>query len=95
MFGIDVLVGIVLGSLLFGSYVFTLSIAGVLNSDSVKDTVVKKFPEAFKILIKQKKTKSVNVGIFNKSDYEIKSDVKIEAKERVDDSIYVGQVIYV
>lgn len=59
------------------------------------DAIEEAYPDAFKILIKEKKKNAVNVGIFNKSDYEIKSDVKIEAQEGVADSIYIGQVIYV
>ncbi len=96
MFGFDDFLWFGLGTLIgAGSVVSIVCIAAVLDSDSIKETVVKKFPDAFKILIKKKKKNAVNVGIFNKSDYEIKSDVKIEAQEGVADSIYIGQVIYV
>lgn len=96
MFGFDDLLWIGLGALIGVGTTFTIIVmAAILDEESIKENVVKKFPEAFKILIKQKKKKAVNVGIFNKSDSEIKSDVKIEAQEGVAESIYVGQVIYV
>lgn len=96
MFGLDDLLWIGLGALIgVGTTISIIVLAAILDEESIKETVVKKFPEAFKILIKQKKKKAVNVGIFSKSNSEIKSDVKIEAQEGVADSIYVGQVIYV
>ncbi len=96
MFVLDDLLWIGLGALIgVGTAISIIVLAAILDEESIKETVVKKFPEAFKILIKQKKKKAVNVGIFSKSNSEIKSDVKIEAQEGVADSIYVGQVIYV
>ena len=96
MFLFDDLLWIGLGALIgAGATVSVICLAAILDEESIKETVVKKFPEAFKILIKKKKKKAVNVGIFNKSDSEIKSDVEIQAEEGVADSIHVGQIIYV
>ena len=61
----------------------------------LQDAIEEKYPDAFKILIKQKKKKAVNVGIFDVHDNTIESSVEIESEQGVSDALYKGQVIYV
>ena len=96
MFGFDDFLWFGLGTLIgAGSVVSIVCIAAVLDSGSIKETVVKKFPDAFKILIKKKKKNAVNVGIFDIDDMTIEPSVEIESEQGVSDELYVGQVIYI
>ncbi len=59
------------------------------------DAIEEKYPDAFKILIKEKKKNAVNVGIFDIDDMTIEPSVEIESEQGVSDELYVGQVIYI
>ena len=59
------------------------------------DAIEEKYPDAFKILIKEKKKNAVNVVIFDIDDMTIESSVVIESEQGVSDELYVGQVIYI
>lgn len=59
------------------------------------DAIEEKYPDAFKILIKQKKKNAVNVGIFDENEETIEPSVEIESEKGVSDALYVGQVIYI
>lgn len=81
MFGFDDFLWFGLGTLIgAGSVVSIVCIAAVLDSDSIKETVVKKFPDAFKILIKKKKkTQSMWASltrVITKSNLMLKSKLK-------------------
>lgn len=67
----------------------------VLVVSAIKDAVKTKYPNAFKILIKEKKKKAVKVGIFDENRRTISNSYEISADEGVSDDIYVGQEIYV
>lgn len=59
------------------------------------DAIEEAYPDAFKILIKEKKKNAVNVGIFDIDDMTIEPSVEIESEQGVSDALYVGQVIYI
>jgi hypothetical protein len=59
------------------------------------DAIEEAYPDAFKILIKEKKKNAVNVGIFDIDDMTIEPSVEIESEQGVSDELYVGQVIYI
>ena len=58
------------------------------------DAVREQYPEAFKLMIKEKKKTAVNVGIFDVYDDTIESNVVFETEQGVSDALYVGQEIY-
>ncbi len=60
----------------------------------LKDAVREEYPEAFKLMIKEKKKTAVNVGIFDECDDTIEANVLFETEQGVSDSLYVGQEIY-
>lgn len=86
----------VLGGAIGGAVggIFGYVIACIIDEDSIKDVATKNNDNAFKLLIKQKKTKAVKVGIFDDKD-DIIEDVEIKSEKGVSSSIYEGQVIYV
>lgn len=60
----------------------------------LQDAVREQYPEAFKLMIKEKKKTAVNVGIFDEYDDTIEANVLFETEQGVSDSLYVGQEIY-
>ncbi len=79
---------------LIGLFAVAVKIYVKITSDTIKDTVREKVPEAFKIEIKEAKEKAVNVGIYGKQNKHLE-DMKIESSEGVSSSVKKGQVIYV
>ncbi len=65
-----------------------------LDEDSLSDEVTNHYPDAFKLLIEEKKRNAIQVGIFDEEDEIIESNVEITSDEGVADDLYVGQVIY-
>ena len=64
-----------------------------INEKRLRKAIRKEFSEAVKMIINDKSTKRVNVGIFDEEDYKIK-DLTITSTEGVSDNLYVGQEIY-
>lgn len=83
----------VLGAGLLGAAV-VLSVDYFLSSDTLSDAVREEEPDAFKVLIKEKKKNAVNVGIFDE-DNEHLNDMEITTSKRVSRSLRKGQTIYV
>ena len=79
---------------IIGLFVVAVTIYVKITSDTIKDTVKKENPDAFKIRIKEAKKTAVNVGIFDNQNKHLE-DMKIESKEGVSSSLKKGQVIYV
>ena len=67
-------------------------VSGIIDLFTIKDEVHQKVPNAFKIIIQEKKANAINVGIFDKQDTPI-CPMSIEG-DGVKDDLYVGQVIY-
>lgn len=82
-----------LGGGLLGAAIF-LTVDYFLSSDTLSDAVKEKEPDAFKVLIKEKKKNAVNVGIFDK-DNEHLNDMEIISNKGVSRSLRKGQTIYV
>ncbi len=100
MFGIDDLLFIG-GSYLIGHALGTAAAAVIefvidvfIDEESLQDEIEERYPEAFKLLIKEKKKTAVNVGIFDVCDDVIESNVEISSSEGVSNDLYVGQEIY-
>lgn len=64
-----------------------------INEKRLKKAVKKEFTEAVKMIINDKSTKKVNVGIFDENNDKIK-DLTVESEKGVSDELYVGQEIY-
>ncbi len=79
---------------IIGLFVVAVTIYVKITSDTIKDTVKKENPDAFKIQIKEAKKNVVNVGIFDNKNKHLE-DMRIESKEGVSSSLKKGQVIYV
>ena len=79
---------------IIGLFVVAVTIYVKITSDTIKDTVKKENPDAFKIRIKEAKKTAVNVGIFDNQNKHLE-DMKIESSEGVSSSLKKGQVIYV
>ena len=79
---------------IIGLFVVAVTIYVKITSDTIKDTVKKENPDAFKIRIKEAKKTAVNVGIFDNQNKHLE-DMKIESKKGVSSSLKKGQVIYV
>ena len=67
---------------------------GMLTRVAVRRVVKQKCPDAFKVMIRKKKTNAVNVGIFDNKSHLIADNVEMKATEGVADEIKVGQTIY-
>lgn len=65
-----------------------------LSEDKLVEEVEEQYPDAFKLLIKEKKKNAVNVGIFDE-DNEHLDDVEITSSKGVSKSLHKGQTIYV
>ena len=65
-----------------------------ISEETLVENVEEEYPDAFKLLIKEKKKNAVNVGIFDE-DNEHLDDVEITSSKGVSKSLRKGQVIYV
>lgn len=84
--------GLLAGGLL-GATIF-LAVDFFLSEDKLVEKVEEEYPDAFKLLIKEKKKNAVNVGIFD-DDNEHLDDVEITSSKGVSKSLHKGQTIYV
>ena len=66
----------------------------VISMDSLKNDVKNEYPDAFKMLIKEKKKDAVKVGIFDKTNSHIE-DVEITSNKGVSNNLHQGQTIYI
>ena len=65
-----------------------------LDSQTLRDEVSVRYPDAVKLLIQEKKKKAVNVGISETNCRQIASNIDITTSKGVSDNLYVGQEIY-
>lgn len=84
--------GLLAGGLL-GATIF-MAVDFFLSEDKLVEKVEEQYPDAFKLLIKEKKKNAVNVGIFD-VDNEHLDDVEITSTKGVSKSLRKGQIIYV
>ena len=84
--------GLLAGGLL-GATIF-LAVDFFLSEDKLVEEVEEQYPDAFKLLIKEKKMNAVNVGIFDE-DNEHLDDMEITSSKGVSKSLHKGQTIYV
>lgn len=84
--------GLLAGGLL-GATIF-LAVDFFLSEDKLVEKVEEKYPDAFKLLIKEKKKNAVNVGIFDEDDEHL-DDVEITSTKGVSKSLRKGKVIFV
>ena len=84
--------GLLAGGLL-GATIF-LAVDFFLSEDKLVEEVEEQYPDAFKLLIKEKKKNAVNVGIFDEDDEHL-DDVEITSTKGVSKNLRKGQVIYV
>ena len=84
--------GLLAGGLL-GATIF-MAVDFFLSEDKLVEEVEEQYPDAFKLLIKEKKKNAVNVGIFDE-DNEHLDDVEITSTKGVSKNLRKGQVIYV
>ena len=84
--------GLLAGGLL-GATIF-LAVDFFLSEDKLVEEVEVQYPDAFKLLIKEKKKNAVNVGIFDEDDEHL-DDVEITSTKGVSKSLRKGKVIFV
>ena len=84
--------GLLAGGLL-GATIF-MAVDYFISEETLVEKVEEEYPDAFKLLIKEKKKNAVNVGIFDE-DNEHLDDVEITSTKGVSKSLRKGQVIYV
>ena len=84
--------GLLAGGLL-GATIF-MAVDYFLSEDKLVEEVEEQYPDAFKLLIKEKKKNAVNVGIFDE-DNEHLDDVEITSTKGVSKSLRKGQIINV
>lgn len=84
--------GLLAGGLL-GATIF-MAVDFFLSEDKLVEEVEEQYPDAFKLLIKEKKKNAVNVGIFDE-DNEHLDDVEITSTKGVSKSLRKGKVIFV
>ena len=84
--------GLLAGGLL-GATIF-MAVDFFLSEDKLVEEVEEQYPDAFKLLIKEKKKNAVNVGIFDE-DNEHLGDMEITSSKGVSKSLHKGQTIYV
>lgn len=82
--------GLLAGGLL-GATIF-MAVDFFLSEDKLVEEVEEQYPDAFKLLIKEKKKNAVNVGIFDE-DNEHLDDVEITSTKGVSKSLRKGQII--
>ena len=78
---------------LLGATIF-MAVDFFLSEDKLVEEVEEQYPDAFKLLIKEKKKNAVNVGIFDE-DNEHLDDMEITSSKGVSKSLHKGQTIYV
>jgi len=67
-----------------------------IDDKTIKDTAKNRHAsEQLKLLIKDKNTRKVKVGIFDNPTDKHLEDMNLETSKGVSDSLYVGQVLYV
>ena len=79
--------GLLAGGLL-GATIF-MAVDFFLSKDKLVEKVEEEYPDAFKLLIKEKKKNAVNVGIFDE-DNEHLDDVEITSTKGVSKSLRKG-----
>ena len=84
--------GLLAGGLL-GATIF-MAVDYFISEETLVENVEEEYPDAFKLLIKEKKKNAVNVGIFDE-DYEHLDDMEITSSKGVSKSLHKGQTIYV
>ena len=84
--------GLLAGGLL-GATIF-LAVDFFLSEDKLVEEVEEQYPDAFNLLIKEKKKNAVNVGIFDEDDEHL-DDVEITSTKGVSKSLRKGKVIFV
>lgn len=84
--------GLLAGGLL-GATIF-MAVDYFLSEDKLVEEVEEQYPDAFKLLIKEKKKNAVNVGIFDEDDEHL-DDVEITSTKGVSKSLRKGKVIFV
>ena len=84
--------GLLVGGLL-GATIF-MAVDFFLSKDKLVEKVEEEYPDAFKLLIKEKKKNAVNVGIFDEDDEHL-DDVEITSTKGVSKSLRKGKVIFV
>ena len=84
--------GLLLGGIA-GAALLTMAVDYFLNEDTLADAVREEVPDAFKILIKEKKKNTVNVGIFDE-DNEHLDDMEITTSKGVSRNLRKGKTIY-
>ena len=82
--------GLLAGGLL-GATIF-MAVDFFLSEDKLVEEVEEQYPDAFKLLIKEKKKNAVNVGIFDEDDEHL-DDVEITSTKGVSKSLRKGQII--
>ena len=83
-------IGLLIGAIGVSVLVSTV----VISIDSLKNDVKNEYPDAFKMLIKEKKKDAVKVGIFDKTNSHIE-DVEITSNKGVSNNLHQGQTIYI
>lgn len=76
-----------------GAALLTIAVDYFLDEDALRESVGEQEPDAFKMLIKEKKKNSVNVGIFDE-DNEHLDDMEITTSKGVSRSLHKGKTIY-
>ena len=84
--------GLLAGGLLGAT--ICLAVDFFLSEDKLVEEVEEQYPDAFKLLIKEKKKNAVNVGIFDEDDEHL-DDVEITSTKGVSKSLRKGKVIFV
>jgi len=73
-----------------------LVIDAFIDDETIKNTARSRHAdEQLKLLIKDKNTRKVDVGIFGRYSDEHLEDIEIETSKGVSDNLYKGQVLYV
>ena len=81
--------------LLIGAIGVTVLVSSVvISKDTLRDDVKDKYPNAFKMLIKEKKKDAVKVGIFDKTNSHIE-DIEMTSTKGVSNNLRQGQTIYI
>lgn len=76
-----------------GAALLTIAVDYFLDEDALRESVREQEPDAFKMLIKEKKKNTVNVGIFDE-DNEHLDDMEITTSKGVSRSLRKGKTIY-
>ncbi len=72
----------------------SIVLKSIIDEHSLTQSVREECPQAFKLLIKEKKKHAVHVGIFDRQDSHME-DMEITSTKGVDRNLRKGQVIYV